>query len=150
MKILNTKDLFKRENELQKEFKSYLDNYYEGKEGALKAISDWFGLEEEDGLKYVLDEFKNKGAADFRDFLNSDESEELFALIDLFEEVSWENIDLISENDFEEFARDYAADLGLVDESMENYVRWADFAADLKGDYSKVEFQGTTYFYREP
>ena len=52
--------------------------------------------------------------------------------------------------DWEEYAEETAYDVGLCQRgsTIANYVDWERWAEDLKMDYSSVEFDGETYWYR--
>ena len=60
-------------------------------------------------------------------------------------------ITFISDDYFEEYAQDLAEDLGLVDRenSMSPYIDWAAWARDCQIDYSTVELDGTTFYFRD-
>ncbi|KKN84394.1 hypothetical protein LCGC14_0288560 [marine sediment metagenome] len=57
---------------------------------------------------------------------------------------------LIPEEEFEDYARDFAYDVGYVDpgSQMESYIDWERWAKDVQRDYTSVEFDGTTYLIR--
>jgi hypothetical protein len=59
---------------------------------------------------------------------------------------------MIRETYFEEYARDFAADIGAIkeDESWPyDHIDWKAAARALKQDYSEIEFDGVTYLVRE-
>jgi len=56
---------------------------------------------------------------------------------------------LIAEDYFEEYARELAEDVGaLSNDWPASYIDWEAAAVALQMDYTSVEFDGTTYYYR--
>ena len=57
---------------------------------------------------------------------------------------------LIPQYDFEDYAREFAYDIGMVerDSSIEMYVAWEKWSNDLAMDYTSVTFDGTDYYIR--
>lgn len=58
----------------------------------------------------------------------------------------------IDEDDFEDYAREFAEGIGAVgdDNQWPVYcIDWERAARELATDYSSVEFEGHTYYYRE-
>lgn len=88
------------------------------------------------------------------DDICEDDQDELAAIEALKEELGeelWESAYLISDNDFTEYAQDEAEEVGLIAKDNHwpaNHVDWEAAAHELKQDYSSVEFQNTTYWYR--
>jgi hypothetical protein len=90
------------------------------------------------------------------DDMDEDDRDELTALIGLRESTyaeGWKHgIAFIAESDFEEYAQQFADDLGLIDSSANwpmNCIDWEYAAKELAHDYSMVTFRGTDYYYRE-
>jgi hypothetical protein len=83
---------------------------------------------------------------------DSDEANELRLLLDLRDELSGWDFTMIREDDFEDYAEDYAASIhgrAVADGDWPfNRIDWTEAADDLKIDYSTVEFDGYTYLYR--
>jgi len=87
---------------------------------------------------------------------DSDQQAELDALEELAEQGrefdDWEyGIQLIHEDDFEEFAEELVTDLGYLDpvpDWIKYHIDWAGVADELHADYSSVEFEGQTYYIR--
>ncbi len=81
------------------------------------------------------------------------ESDELENLKQLKEDVNsseWEyGLTLISDSYFEEYAEDFAYDIGAAERGgpMEFYIDWEKWANDLQMDYSSVDFDGVIYWY---
>lgn len=85
-----------------------------------------------------------------------EESGELENLLNLKEETEssgWEyGIFFIAENDFEEYAQEFAEGIGAISSDAQwplSHIDWEAAANDLRSDYSEVEYNGTTYLYRE-
>ena len=59
---------------------------------------------------------------------------------------------LINELDFEDYCREFVADIGDVPKDIpfyiENNIDWTGVADDLKQDYLEVEFRDKIYLYR--
>jgi antirestriction protein len=56
---------------------------------------------------------------------------------------------LIRDSYFEEYARQFADDIGAIDAKWPtNCIDWEAAAKDLQSDYSAVEFDGVTYWMR--
>jgi chromosome segregation ATPase len=59
---------------------------------------------------------------------------------------------LIAESDFEDYAREMAEDIGAINRHAAwpaNCIDWEQAANELKMDYSVIELESTTYYYRE-
>lgn len=62
--------------------------------------------------------------------------------------------DLILESEFEDYAREFAHDVGWATSDAEEnnplimHIDWARWAEAMKQDYSEVEFDGDTYLIR--
>lgn len=91
------------------------------------------------------------------DPLDADELERRDAIRELFEEITGDagsspidGIHLIPEDGFEDYARELAQDVeGFGEDSMlASYVDWGKWADAVMMDYTSVEFDGTTYYYR--
>ncbi len=92
------------------------------------------------------------------DFLlewNPSDSERIKAIQDLKNEINsrewFHGITLIRDNYFAEYAEQLAEDIGAIDPNASwplNHINWEFAAEELKSDYSSVEFDGETYWYR--
>ena len=88
--------------------------------------------------------------------LDEEDTERLAALGVLEDELGgslWQDDGtMIPEEDFEDYARDLAEDLGYATNSDSNpllgYIDWGAWAEDIKHDYLEVEFDGRTYLIR--
>lgn len=76
---------------------------------------------------------------------NPDDADELAALEALAEET------LIHEDDWLDYVRELAEDIGAIDRKATwplNHIDWAAAAEELKADYMTVDFDGVTYYMR--
>ena len=68
------------------------------------------------------------------------------------DEVSeWHNgATLIDENDFEEYCQELCSDIGDLPKEIPHYIviDWEATANNIRADYSEIDYQGTTYLYR--
>lgn len=61
-------------------------------------------------------------------------------------------VTLIPEDDFKDYAQEYAEEIGAVPESYTwpiSCIDWEHAAKELSYDYNYVEFNGDYYYYRE-
>lgn len=66
-------------------------------------------------------------------------------------EGRWYPVTLIRDSYFEEHAREIAEDTGAVSRDAtwpNNHIDWTAAADELRADYSSVEFNGVTFWYR--
>jgi antirestriction protein len=93
-------------------------------------------------------------ADDAEEEFDEDSAERLAALLALREEFDarqWQDGEgLVPESEWEDYARETAYDVGFVERgsAIEGYVDWEKWARDLTNDYSSVEFDGETYYFR--
>lgn len=93
------------------------------------------------------------------DFLlewDSSDGERIKAIRNLKEEIGsseWDyGISFIKDGYFVEYAEQLAEDIGAIDRNASwplNHINWEFAAEDLKSDYSSVEFDGETYWYKD-
>ena len=63
----------------------------------------------------------------------------------------WYPVTLIRDSYFKEYAQELADDIGATDRNAAwplNCIDWEEAASDLQIDYTTVEFDGVTYWYR--
>lgn len=63
----------------------------------------------------------------------------------------WYPVTLIHDSYFKEYAQELAEDIGAIDRNStwpNNCIDWERAASELQTDYSSVEFDGDTYWYR--
>jgi len=147
MNIIDTRDLFKRQCELQSELESLQDDI----NTAIAEVSE----EQAKGADYdpELDTAVEDAEAALSDW-QSEYQEELDELNALESEVGGEWMHgetLIDEDDFEEYAQELAEDVGNMpcDQPWPfNCIDWEQAANELRMDYSSCDYQGNTYLFR--
>lgn len=83
-----------------------------------------------------------------------DEAEELARLIELQDEVGggeWEyGITFIRDSEWVDYVQEMCEDIGDVPRDLPHYIviDWDATADNIQADYSTVEFDGSTYYYR--
>lgn len=89
------------------------------------------------------------------DEIDDDEKDELKALKGLEEEAGTSEwgygVTLIKESYFRDYAEELAEDIGAISGDMQwplNHIDWESAANELLIDYSAVEFDGITYYFR--
>lgn len=93
--------------------------------------------------------------------LTDDEAEELTELQTILDKLKgnggdeqwrgdWYPVTLISERTFEDHAREMLEDCGTIPKDLPWFVAidWETTAQHVQGDYTPVEIDGTTYWYR--
>ena len=94
--------------------------------------------------------------------LDEGESEELQTLENLLEELNgcggdeqwegdWYPLTLIRDSYFEDYARELAEDCGMINDNAgwpNNCIDWEKAARELQYDYSSVDYDDVTYWYR--
>ena len=145
MNYLDTRDLYKRQCELQEELEALKDDVEEARELITEE------LEDEDPEIVERVEEAEKALSEWQ----AEYQEELDGLNTLESEIGREWMHgetLIPEDDFEEYAEDTAADMygsQITDAAWPfSHIDWEAAADDLKQDYSEAEYQGTTYLFR--
>lgn len=143
---LDSRDLENRLNELQLEFDSWQENL--SPEQISKIRNKYEIPDDED----VSDE---QFGWEWEDEVGSD-ADELKSLVELreeFDSTTWKDgITFVKDSYFEEFAEDEADQLGLIENVNQwpyNCIDWSKASDQLQIDYSSVEFDGETYWYRE-
>jgi hypothetical protein len=151
MNTIDTRDLKERKEELEAmrdaitDAQSELDQHKDGKpsEDEEEEFAEW--EEEEESLEQTLidalHEFRNP------------EKEELEELEVLEAEISDFNHGetMIPLDDFEDYARELAWDLGAIDGDAKwplNHIDWEAAAEALAQDYTIVSYQGDDYYVR--
>lgn len=143
MKILDTRNLNETLEELETQFQEWKNSLTAERIAQLKDLYGTEELSEEEFLWTWEDEEAGSDA------------EELKNLLDLREQFGreWKDgVELILERDFEEYARQLAEDIGAIDRNTSwplNCIDWSRAADQLMEDYSSVDYNGETYYYRE-
>ncbi len=110
-------------------------------------------------VRDVIDHFEELAS---RAALESDEVDELGQLTALLADLKgnggdeqwrgdWYPIGLVRDSYFQEYAEQLAEDIGAVNTDAtwpNNHIDWERAASDLQQDYSTVEFDGVTFWYR--
>jgi hypothetical protein len=63
----------------------------------------------------------------------------------------WYPITLIRDTHFQDYAEELAEDCGMINKGAtwpNNCIDWERAARELQGDYSTIEYEGVTYWYR--
>jgi antirestriction protein len=63
----------------------------------------------------------------------------------------WYPVTFIADSGFEEYAQELAEDIGAINRDAtwpNNCIDWEQAAQELQHDYSTVEYDGVTYWYR--
>ena len=175
MKTLDTRDLYKRQQELE-DLKQTVETAAEElaeaeqelteKKGVLAALEETPEDETTDAaLEIASEEVADAESAvsdaqtnldDANIQFGEDEQTELAELDELESEVGreWKHGEqLIPEDYFENHARELADELGYMDNKATSSwpftcIDWEQAAEELKQDYSQADYQGTTYFFR--
>lgn len=166
MNTIDTRDLYTRKCELESlrdavteaadELREALESYGFSKDEIEEAIL-------EKSLPPVADDHVftkelldlEKALIDASDEYGTPEQEELAALEAIESEMDArafrDGETLIPERDFEEYARELAEDCygdAALREWPGNCIDWKQAAEELQQDYSSVEYEGTTYYFR--
>ena len=145
MNIIDTRDLYKRQQELQSELETLQDAVSDAQE----ALNECEDADDQETLADTL----NEATAELEDW-QSEYQEELDELNDLESEVGdeWMHGEtLIDEDDFEEYAQELAEDISGMPQDQPwpfNYIDWEQAANELRVDYSSCDYQGNTYLFR--
>lgn len=92
----------------------------------------------------------------------SDDGESIAKLTDLLSDLAgnggghqwqgvWYPVTLIRDSYFEVYAEQLADDIGAIDSDAGwplNYIDWEQAASELQIDYTTVDYDGVTYWYR--
>ena len=161
-KYLDTRDLYERQQELESlkiALKSARDELTEaeteladhGSQGDLEDREAFDAKTEE--LETAVEDAQSTlddAAAEFGD----DEQTELAELDELESEIGreWRHGEtMIPENDFEDYARELADDIGAIDKNAGwpcTCIDWEQAAKELAMDYTTVTYQGDDYYVR--
>ena len=126
--IIDVRDVIERIDEIEQ-----THIHEEDKQGVLQC-PDEEEHEELDGLFALMDDLKGYG-----------EDEEWRG--------DWYPLTLIRDSYFEDYAEELAGDIGAIDRNLEGKwpytcIDWAQAARELQMDYTSVEYDGVTYWYR--
>ena len=93
------------------------------------------------------------------DGMPDDDAERAEAIVALFHDISGyagdqpeDGIQLIADYAFTDAMRELVEEIGVIPDSLPTYIAahidWEGVANDLRVDYTSVEFDGTTWWYR--
>ena len=110
-------------------------------------------MEDFDELIKHIDNSDNEDVEEWREENDNDFNhiEEIDYIEDTVSEFSF-GVTLIPEDDFTEYCKDMVEicyDLSNVPGFIKDNIDWEGVASDLSLDYSEIEYQGETYFYRD-
>lgn len=133
--IIDVRDIIERVEELENERDNYTAKNRDGYQTMIGA--DWHGdnpqnAQELETLQAILEELKGMGG-------------------DEQWRGDWYPLQLIRESHFTDYAQQLAEDCGMVNSNAKwpnNCIDWELAARDLKVDYSIVEIDGVTYYFR--
>lgn len=95
----------------------------------------------------TIQEFKDYWEDEYKEIEEIDEVEQAVG-----SEFSY-GCTLIDEDDFEDYCEEFCLDVGYISKDIPHLIRnnidFEGIADDMKQDYSEVEYQGTTYLFRE-
>lgn len=141
--ILDSRELSERANKLLAEYESWKSDLTDEE---IHIIAEKFEIQVPELTEEI---FKEDWQA------STDEGGEYQLIINLEEEINsseWTyGLQLIADSYFEDYARELAEDLGAIDKSSSwpnNCIDWSRAASELQYDYSSVDFDGETYWYR--
>jgi len=150
MNIIDTRDLHDRLEELkdkQDEIQNKKDEIKEAEDIPYKVISPEAAKEYEEELEDLVKELEEL-ESDF----GADEQEELAELEAMESEIpEWQYGEtLIPERDWVEYCEELCKDIGYISNDFPWWtgIDWDKTAANMRQDYSEIEYQGTTYLYR--
>lgn len=110
-------------------------------------------------VRDLIKRFEELDEIDERDEDDAEEHTKLAALLDDLKGYGgdeqwrgdWYPITLIADTYFETYAEELADDIGAINKDAAwpcNHIDWAAAAEALQQDYSTVEYDGATYWYR--
>jgi len=153
MNIIDTRDLYKQQCELQSELETLQDAVSEAQEALDELLTTYRAAVDAGYPTTATGDALNEATAELEDW-QSEYQEELDELNALESEVGdeWMHGEtLIDEDDFEEYAQELAEDISGMPRNQPwpfNCIDWEQAANELRMDYSSCEYQGNTYLFR--
>ena len=158
MNIIDTRDLYKRQQELQSELESLQDAVSDAQEALEERRHEYREAQTDEEIEDAQEqvaaaledlETANHEIVDWQ----SEYQEELDEINALESEIGDEwmhGATLIDEDDFIEYVQDLAEELGATagDDHCWLVIDWEATANNVQQDYSSCEYQGTTYLFR--
>ena len=148
---IDTRDLYERQQELQ----SLKDTVESAAVELTDAEKDLASCED-DRHRAELEEAVSEAEGNLesaKEAFGPDEEKELAELDDLESEITdWRHGNtMIPEGSFEDYARDFAGDIGAINRDASwplSYIDWEQAAKELAMDYTTVSYQGEDYYVR--
>ena len=146
--ILDSRDLQKRLDDLEFD----LDQLEEAVTDAQDGYNELDPDSDEQDIFEDAEELLTDTEAALKEFKESDEFEELEELRIMVNEIpDWQyGATLINEDYWEEYVEEMLKDIGDIPSDLPNYlvINWESTAENIKADYSEIEYDGETYYYR--
>lgn len=151
--IIDVRDVIERFEELKEELTRAHDGYFEAD------FDDWVASVR-DNSDPVYDLFRDHDEIDAHEVVSG--CEEFYKLNELLEDLAgcggdhewegqWYPVTLIRDSHFRDYAEELADDIGAINKNStwpNNCIDWDRAASELQMDYSTVEYDGVTYWYR--
>lgn len=167
---IDTSDLESDRQDLENEFESLcsaiqdiepaedgddedFDRYQEERVGACEELANWLGVQPHCHIEFIgsIDDLLQDGSYLLERWACGGDGLRLKELEELKSDVGWgrDNIKLIDEGSFAEYAEQHAADTCSEDLTRWpcNHIDWDQAAEALKVDFQSVEYDGNTYLY---
>jgi len=151
MKTIDTRDLYKRKNELEG-LKTTLETAREELAEAEKELAEAIPGETDD--PEAVEDAKT-AVSDAEEDFGTDEAEELAELEELENEIGHSAMKdgetMVPEHNFQEYARQFAEDIGAIPDDAQwpcTCIDWEKAADELRQDYTSVTYQGQDYYVR--
>ena len=146
--ILDSRDLQKRLDDLEFD----LDQLEEAVTDAQDGYNELDPDSDEQDIFEDAEELLTDTEDTLKEFKESDEFEELEELRIMVNEIpEWQyGATLINEDYWEEYVEEMLKDIGDIPSDLPNYlvINWESTAENIKADYSEIEYDGETYYYR--
>ena len=139
MSYIDTRDLIETRDELKQEIlDSFLENFPHYEE-MTESFEDILFEEEE------IESWKQDWQEEINQITCIDEVED-----EIGSEFDF-GVTLIAEDDFTDYVEDYLKGCGYISDDFPSWIEidWEATAENVKQDYSELEYEGETYFYRD-
>lgn len=146
--LIESRDVIKCTEELQDE----RDGLAQMLEEAKQEIADCEDESDKPNLREAFQDAQDE--LEQWDNDNQEELKNLKALEDGINSSEWRHgLTLIRETYFADYCREMCEDIGDIPKNLPSYIEnaidWDKVARQLKQDYSTVEYDGVTYYYRD-
>lgn len=144
--ILDSGSVDERIAELEGERESLADDVTTATEESQAIDQEELGMERRDAL-----EAAEKSLQEWDDD-NGDELKHLIAFREEADSSEWRyGVTLIRETHFEQYARDFAEDIGAMkdcDKWPATCIDWKEASSELQQDFTGADFDGVTYYFQ--